>query len=559
MLRRVALRRLTLQPLRLAPARLACCTCVLPSPLTLQHTHHWHLALRVPTKPPPPLPPPPAPLPSHRGLTGAVRLVARALWLGVLLLPSLLLLGPALLWPERWMRLFEEAVMSALRRGGPCLIKLGQWASTRPDVLPLSTCTVLSQLHVEAPMHDNRITTSAIATELGEAGERWLASVDPTPVGSGCIAQVHRAVGADGALLAVKVLHPGVEEVVGSDLCLLRTAAWAVEALVPLPGLRWLALREAVDEFSRFMAMQAPPCRRPSRALGLHRSLNPMASSPPSPTRTPPHHTAPHHNTPHHLQPASPRRQLDLRTEAAHLLAFRHNFEDVPASAHVHFPRPLAEQGLVSRRVLVESWAEGQPLTRLLSTGARRRDGDGGDGGGDGGGGVGGEGLSPAESKALARQGLRAFLTMLLQHNLVHADLHPGNILARLDGGGVEAGGAEGTPPFAGLDPLAVCQLAEGEKVRGGATQAEASPRPPRAGAPRASALRAPRVPQLTFVDAGLVVRLSEQDRTNFLELFQATRYRYRYKYRYKYRYRCRYKYRCTEPQMANSSRMACN
>ena len=209
----------------------------------------------------------------------------------------------------------------------------------------------------------------------------------------------------------------------------------------------------------------------------------------------------------------------------------------------MHFPRPLTEQGLVSRRVLVESWVEGQPLTRLLSTGGRRHGGECGDGGSDGGGGVGGEGLSPAESKALARQGLRAFLTMLLQHNLVHADLHPGNILARLDGekaggggggggGRVEASGAKGTPPFAELDPLAVCQLAEGEKVRGGATQAEASPRPSRADAPRASALRASRAPQLTFVDAGLVVRLSEQDRTNFLELFKATRYRCKYKYR---------------------------
>ena len=228
----------------------------------------------------------------------------------------------------------------------------------------------------------------------------------------------------------------------------------------------------------------------------------------------------------------------------------------------------------MSRRVLVESWAEGQPLTRLLSMGGRRGGGgvDGGGGGGDGdgggvggdgdGGGVGGEGLSRAESKALARQGLRAFLTMLLQHNLVHADLHPGNILARLEGekagggggggggggsggGGsvVEASSAEGTPPFAGLDPLAVCQLAEGAKVRGGATQAGASPRPSRAGAPHAGALRAPRAPQLTFVDAGLVVRLSEQDRTNFLELFQATKYR------------CKYKcYRCMiEPQVAES------
>ena len=160
-------------------------------------------------------------------------------------------------------------------------------------------------------MHDARTTARAIATELGEAGERGLASVDPTPVGSGCIAQVHRAVGADGARLAVKVLHPGVEAVVGADLCLLRAAAWAVEALVPLPGLRWLALREAVDEFARFMAMQAPRSPRPSRALAAHRSLGPATlCGPPctgalalqaraeprahTHTRTTPHCTAPH-------------------------------------------------------------------------------------------------------------------------------------------------------------------------------------------------------------------------------------------------------------------------
>ena len=56
------------------------------------------------------------------------------------------------------------------------------------------------------------------------------------------------------------------------------------------------------------------------------------------------------------------------QAEAAHLLAFRRNFEEVPASAHAHFPRPLAEQGLVSRRVLVESWAEGSLPSRTFSS-----------------------------------------------------------------------------------------------------------------------------------------------------------------------------------------------
>ena len=86
-----------------------------------------------------------------RSALGALRLLARAFALGLLLLRPLLLLLPALLLRGRaWQSRFERALVHALERGGPCLTKLGQWASTRPDVLPASLCATLGELHSRA-------------------------------------------------------------------------------------------------------------------------------------------------------------------------------------------------------------------------------------------------------------------------------------------------------------------------------------------------------------------------------------------------------------------------
>eukprot|EP00966_Prymnesium_polylepis_P188140 4360426-Prymnesium_polylepis.1 len=248
----------------------------------------------------------------------ALRLLLRAVYLGAVMVPSLLLLLPAYLRPDRFQHRLEAALLRALERGGACMIKVGQWASTRPDMLPGSLCRTLSALHDGAPAHDWRDTERAVATAFSSPLAARFARVDPIPVGSGCIAQVHLGETVEGVPVAIKVLHPGVERLAAMDLRLLRGAAQAVE-WVPLPGIRWLALSESVEQFAAFMG-----------------------------------------------------RQLDLRHEAANLSRFRRNFEHCRGPEAIEFPRPLEREGLVSSRVLVETAVQGECLSTLLH-GARSR------------------------------------------------------------------------------------------------------------------------------------------------------------------------------------------
>jgi aarF domain-containing kinase len=172
-------------------------------------------------------------------LRGFLRLLARALWLGSLLSLPLALGAACLLLPVSW-RPYDAAeswLIWALRRGGVCSIKFGQWASTRPDLLPLSLCTALGQLHSQAPVHSVQETNRQILAAFGRTG--YLTAVSAEPIGSGAIAQVHSAMGADGRLLAVKVMHPGVEYNVAADLWLIRAAAQMVQMCTPVRAAIW--------------------------------------------------------------------------------------------------------------------------------------------------------------------------------------------------------------------------------------------------------------------------------------------------------------------------------
>lgn len=57
----------------------------------------------------------------------------------------------------------------------------------------------------------------AVRTDLGTRAEALLSRMDRTPVAAASIGQVHRATREDGAPVAVKVRHPGIEEAIRAD------------------------------------------------------------------------------------------------------------------------------------------------------------------------------------------------------------------------------------------------------------------------------------------------------------------------------------------------------
>jgi ubiquinone biosynthesis protein len=114
----------------------------------------------------------------------------------------------------------------ALEELGTTYIKLGQLLSSRPDLLPDVYIEELEKLvdHV-APVPFQQIQR-VIAEELPAD---VFASIDPEPLATASIAQVHTALLASGREVIVKVRRPEIEEKIELDLALLRSTAELLE------------------------------------------------------------------------------------------------------------------------------------------------------------------------------------------------------------------------------------------------------------------------------------------------------------------------------------------
>ena len=175
----------------------------------------------------------------------------------------------------------------------------------------------------------------------------------------------------------MKVRHPNVEEQIGIDFIIMKAVASVIEKA---PGCGWLKLSETMSQFSATIASQT-----------------------------------------------------DLGVEGRHLYLFNHYFK---AWKSVSFPKPL----ILTDSILVESFEVGDSVDKYSKTIScdtttsssssskeenRRRSQ---------------KGLTDAESLSesirqcniahfIVTAGEDTYLKMLLQDNLMHADLHPGNIL----------------------------------------------------------------------------------------------------------------------------------
>ena len=150
---------------------------------------------------------------------------------------------------QRWLRLGKPFVprapaqVAALPRGarlrlalqelGPIFVKFGQILSTRRDLVPADIAEELTLLQDQVAPFDGDAARQIVEQALGRPVAEAFARFDTTPLASASIAQVHGARLRNGREVVVKVLRPGIEKQIATDIALLRSLAALVDRTHP--------------------------------------------------------------------------------------------------------------------------------------------------------------------------------------------------------------------------------------------------------------------------------------------------------------------------------------
>ena len=110
-----------------------------------------------------------------------------------------------------------RALRMTLEESGGMLVKFGQIASTRDDLLPPVITDELAQLRSSVPGLPFSIVRHVVETELGAPLSTIFESFDEEPLAAASIGVTHRAVLRDGRHVIVKVQRPDVEQSVAID------------------------------------------------------------------------------------------------------------------------------------------------------------------------------------------------------------------------------------------------------------------------------------------------------------------------------------------------------
>src|SRR5579864_1601007 len=199
---------------------------------------------------------------------------------------------------------------------GVLMIKLGQFLSSRADLLPERALAVLSSLQDEVPPAPFSHVVSVIETELGKPVEQLFSVLERKATAAASLGQVHKAVLAStGEEVAVKVQRPNIDQLVNMDLSTIKFVIWLISSFVN------------TSEFIELM--------------GFYREFKRTIYE-----------------------------EIDYVTEAANATRFKEIFKDQPT---IYIPRVYDEY--TSRRVLVLEWVNGikvNDYTALEATGIDR-------------------------------------------------------------------------------------------------------------------------------------------------------------------------------------------
>ena len=122
---------------------------------------------------------------------------------------------------EKKYRKHAERALRAFIELGPSYIKLGQWLSTRADILPQPYLEVLAKLQDDVPPAPFSKTRPIIEDELGEI-EKIFGTFDTKALFGASLGQVYLAT-YKGQQVIVKVSRPDIEKIIEKDIAILKS------------------------------------------------------------------------------------------------------------------------------------------------------------------------------------------------------------------------------------------------------------------------------------------------------------------------------------------------
>lgn len=119
--------------------------------------------------------------------------------------------------PDAFRRMFEDL--------GPTFVKMGQLLSMRSEILPQRYRDELTKLRADVVALPYNVVLETLAAEYDRPLTEIFSDIDEEPHGSASIAQVHKGRLATGEDVAIKVIRPGVLEVMEQDISIMRQLA----------------------------------------------------------------------------------------------------------------------------------------------------------------------------------------------------------------------------------------------------------------------------------------------------------------------------------------------
>ena len=169
-------------------------------------------------------------------------------------------------------RLLREKMIQ--QRG--VFIKIGQFLSSRVDLLPEEYTSELSKLQDQVPPAPFAEILQRLTDELGPM-DQVFKTFDEVPIASASLGQVHRACLRDGECIVVKVQYPGIDDIIAADMRTIKVIMRMLRLLYSQVNLDVI-----YEEFSRIVTEELDYLREGKNAETFARNFaeNPRITIP---------------------------------------------------------------------------------------------------------------------------------------------------------------------------------------------------------------------------------------------------------------------------------------